>query len=226
MPIEAVKIPQNVYVDDHIVGPITLKQLFIMGIGTGIGYMCYALAIKAGVRNIVFLIACWTPTVITAAFAFLRINDLTLLHIILLSIEAMNKPSQRFWSPHPGLSINLITSQATKELAAANTKIIDNASRLADLTRQMEKRQEAMNHLAAHNDPNPNGLEPVRTQLEHVMDASPSLDAVLAPGRGEETPTGAVDPTRVQSDGLDPEKSIDSIAQDIASYERLTARAS
>lgn len=206
MPIEAVKIPQNVYVEDCIIGPVTLKQLMITGIGTGIGYMFYALAIKAGVRSIPILVVCWTPTLIAAAFSFLKINDLTLLNLILLMIEHMNKPSQRYWSPHPGLSINLITRQATKELDSANTKIADNANRLIDITRQLEKRQEEMNHLAAHNNPNPDALEPVKTQLA--------------------TAEHRVNPGHIQSEGLDPARSIDSIAVNIVTPSRLTTQAS
>jgi len=202
MPIEAVKIPQNVYVEDCIIGPVTLKQLMITGIGTGIGYMFYALAVQAGVRSIPVLVLCWFPTLIAAAFSFLKINDLTLLNLILLLIEHMNKPNQRYWSPHPGLSINLITRQATKELDTANTKIVDNANRLIDITRQLEKRQEEMNHLAAHLNQSPDALEPVKTQLE------------------------TVNQNHVKSDGLDPERSIDSIMVNIATPTRLASQAS
>ena len=60
MPIEAVKIPQNVYVEDRIVGPITLRQLIITGIGAGIGYTFYALAAQAGLTSIPVMIVCWS----------------------------------------------------------------------------------------------------------------------------------------------------------------------
>ena len=38
MPIEPVKIPQNVYIEDRIVGPLTLRQTLIMAIGGGFSY--------------------------------------------------------------------------------------------------------------------------------------------------------------------------------------------
>ncbi len=210
MPIEAVKIPQNVYVEDRIIGPITIRQLFVTGIGVGIGYMCYALAVQAGIRNLPILVVCWTPAVIAAAFAFFKINDLSLLTIILLGIESINKPAQRYWSPHGGLSINLITTQATKEMLDAHTKIISDANRLADLTRQLEKRQEAMNKLALHDSPTPDDVEPVQTQLEQVERAEEESSS-------EEPSTIMlrVNTERVRTEGLSPERSIDQIASRI-----------
>ena len=217
MPIEAVKIPQNVYVEDKIIGPVSLRQLAITGLGTGIGYMFYGIAVKAGVRNIVELALCWIPAVLAAAFAFLKINDLSLLKIILLFIEGLSKPKERYWSPHAGISINLITRQAVKEAETVDTKISSNASKLADITRQMEKRQEAMNHLAAHDNPNPDALEAVKTQIETVdRNAQNESDAVQ-----DQKTTLRVNTKRVKSDGLDPALSIDGIAKDTAAYERL-----
>ena len=224
MPIEAVKIPQNVYVEDRIIGPITLKQLFITGIGVGIGYMCYAIAIKAGVRNIAILAVCWIPAVIAAAFAFLKINDLSLLSIILLFIESFNKPSQRYWSSHQGLSINLITRQATQEMADEHKKVVNNANRLADLTRQMEKRQEAMNQMSLHDMPNPNSVEAVKTQLQTIEAASP-VDTLSGISKHQEADPLPVNQNRVQVSGLDQRVSIDGIASDISRYEHLIAKA-
>lgn len=213
MPIEAVKIPQNVYVEDRIIGPITLKHLLIVGIGAGISYAIFASAQKAGVTNVVVLGACWTPAAIAAAFAFFRINDLSLFNIILLSIEGMNKPSQRYWSPYPGISINLITSQHAKEIVEASKKAENNANKLADITRQLEKRQEEMNKLTAHDRPSPVAVEGIRTQLaenvkhgmyEHEpVDDSPIFQDSPAPT--------AVRTDRVQAEGLDPNKSVDTI---------------
>jgi len=213
MPIEAVKIPQNVYVEDHIIGPVTLKHLLIVGIGAGISYAIFASAQKAGVTNVIALGVCWTPAAIAAAFAFFRINDLSLFNIILLSIEGMNKPSQRYWSPYPGISINLITSQHTKEIVEAGKKAESNANKLAEITRQLEKRQQELNKLMAHDNPSPIAVEGIRTQLaenvQHGMyehepvDESPIF-------QGSPTPN-AVRTDRVKAEGLDPAKSVDTI---------------
>ncbi len=212
MPIEAVKIPQNVYVEDHIIGPVTLKHLLILGIGSGISYVIFASAQQAGVTNVVFLGACWIPAVIAAAFAFFRINDMSLFRIILLSIEGFNKPSQRYWSPYPGISINLITSQHAKEIVEASAKAISNAGKLADMTRQMEKRQEEINKMTAHDNPEPRALEAIQTQLSEN----------LAHGmyEHEDPPAPAVRTDLVQTEGLDPTKSLDTI-QTVGRFDHL-----
>lgn len=214
MPIEAVKIPQNVYVEDRIIGPITLKQLFITGIGAGISYALYATVTRAGYTNLAYVAVCWSPTLVAAAFAFMKINDLSLFNIILLSIENANKPNIRYWSPHPGLSINLITSSMAREVADAGAKAATNANKLAEITRQMEKRQEEMNRLGTHDSPNPGATEPVKTRIsegmkhgvyEHESETPAAETAAVespAPVRSE----------RVQASGLDPKKSIDGVA--------------
>ncbi len=142
MPLEPVKIPQNVYVEDRIIGPVTLKQLIIMGLGSGFSYIMYASVSKVTQPTILLTILLWSPTLVAAAFAFLKINDLSLFNIILLMIEHMNKPSQRAWCPHRGISINIVTKappSAANEQQAR--KKVQEASRLAELTWQMEKRQ-------------------------------------------------------------------------------------
>ncbi len=223
MPIDAVKIPQNVQIEDHIIGPVSLRQLTITGIGGGISYMLYASALKAGVGNIAFLAVCWLPAVAAAAFSFLRINDLSLLNIIFLMIEGMQKPKERYWSPHPGLSINLITGQAAKEITDANAKIISKATRLADITREMETRQKAMNRLAEHSDPKPDDLEPIKMQLQRIQSSRTRMEAVQkrTGSTEDETMLPPVDPSRVEAGGLDPMRSIDNIVEDIGAQDRL-----
>ncbi len=203
MPIEAVKIPQNVYVEDRIIGPITLKHLLILGIGSGISYAIFASVQKAGVTNVVFLGACWIPAVIAAAFAFFRINDMSLFRIILLSLEGFNKPSQRYWSPYPGISINLITTQHAKKIVEESAKAISNAEKLADMTRQMEKRQEEINKMSAHDNPGPSPVEAIQTQISEHMPHGMY--------EHEESMSLPVQPDRVQTEGFDPQKSVDGI---------------
>lgn len=207
MPIESVKIPQNVYVEDHIIGPVTLRQLFISGIGAGIGYGLFATVQKAGVTNIVALGACWIPTVIFAAFAFFKINDLSLFSIILLSIEGFNKPNIRYWSPHGGLSINLITKQTVKHLDDATAKATTNIQKLSDITRQMEKRQQELSKLSLHDMPKPADVMSVNTQIEH----STKHGLYEHEPENEPEPASPVRTNKVTATGLDKEKSIDSI---------------
>lgn len=223
MAIEAVKIPQNVYVEDHIIGPITLKQLGITGVGAGISYVIYSIVTKAGFIEVPIQVLCWIPAVIGAAFAFFKINDLSLFSIILLTIERMNKPNERYWSPSPGLSINLITRQTMKQMETSETKASDTTSKLAEMTRQMEKRQEEINHLAVHDIQKPSALEPVKTMFqditapaEHVIETAdvPVTDA----SEKEPLSLAPVQPHRIKADGLIPAYSIDTIHLSVPTF--------
>ncbi len=218
MPIEAVKIPQNVYVEDRIIGPVTLRQLIISGLGLGISYAIFSTAQKSGVTNPVALVVTWVPALIFCSFAFLKVNDLTLFNIILLSIETFNKPNQRVWSPHAGLSINLITRQHVKEINDLTAKASTNADKLVEITRQLEKRQEELSQLATHSMPNPGALEGVKTRFE-----AGEKHGLYEHDDTNTDSSGPVKRERVQAAGLDKAKSIDSITDIVSAYESLTA---
>lgn len=110
MPIQPIKIPQNVYIEDRIVGPLTLKQILIVGVGVGFSYALYGMLTKAyGALPLPITIVVWIPAGIAAMFAFIRINDISMFRLLLLSIERLNKPSTRVWSPRRGITINIRT---------------------------------------------------------------------------------------------------------------------
>ncbi len=223
MAIEAVKIPQNVYVEDRIIGPVTLKQLMITGLGCGVSYVIFAIVTKSGYNSIPIIVICWIPAVIAAAFAFMKVNDLSLFNIILLMIEGFSKPNIRYWSPHAGISINLITRQSAKEIVDANAKVANDIARLAEVTRLLEKRQEDMEKLTTHDAQRPQNVEAVRTKFQSAT--SPRTESALAGNEEPETSatTLSVNPDRVKAGNLEQQRSIDSIGKDIKAYDQLTA---
>src|SRR3989338_3795333 len=110
MPIDPVKIPQNVYIEDRIVGPLTLKQTLIMAAGGGFSYALYGSISKAyGSISIPITILVWIPCAICVVFALVKINDLSLAKICFLLLERFHKPAQRTWAPRRGISINIHT---------------------------------------------------------------------------------------------------------------------
>lgn len=116
MPIDPVKIPQNVYIEDRIVGPLTLRQIIIMAIGGGFSYMLYSSYQRAvGSVDIVMTVILWTPAAIAAAFALININDLSLTRLLMLLLERMSKPGLRTWAARTGISITIRTSAMAKE---------------------------------------------------------------------------------------------------------------
>jgi hypothetical protein len=111
MSLEPIKIPQNVYIEDRIVGPITLKQIIMLGIGGGISYSIWGIVAQAkgGSAPLPVTIICSIPFIISAAFAFVKVNDLSLMRIGFLMLERLNKPAVRTFSPRRGFSIHIRT---------------------------------------------------------------------------------------------------------------------
>ena len=126
MPIEPVKIPQNVYIEDHIVGPLTLHQTLMMAIGGAISYMIYGVVSKAAGVNIVVTAMAWIPFLIATVFALVKINDLSLTRICLLSLERLNKSPVRVWTPRRGLTITIRTASLSNQSAKAQPEAPQN----------------------------------------------------------------------------------------------------
>lgn len=123
MPTEAIKIPQNVQIEDKVVGPLSLRQITIMALGGGFSYMIYAATQKSmGVVPVPLTIVIWIPAVIAAAFAVVNINDLSLTRILFLFIERIMKPGRRTWAPRSGISITIRTSAVKEEKPADVSK--------------------------------------------------------------------------------------------------------
>ncbi len=107
MPIEPVKIPQNVYIEDRIIGPLTLRQIIISMLGIGFSYALWASVQKVyGYVPLHITIIVWVPGVLAVIFSFVRINDLSMTHILFLLIERFSKPQTRTYGPRRGLAVN------------------------------------------------------------------------------------------------------------------------
>ena len=48
MPIDPVKIPQNVNIEDRIIGPVTLRHLILLMLGGGISYFLWTILKRSG----------------------------------------------------------------------------------------------------------------------------------------------------------------------------------
>lgn len=144
MAVEPIKIPQNVYIEDRIVGPLTLKQIITVAVGCGFSYGLYSLLIQSyGKIPLPITVMAWIPGALSFIFAFVKINDLSLFRIILLMVERINKPETRVWTPRTGIVINIRTfttpdkekkHQADGGNAGKNPDQIEALSSLLDLS--------------------------------------------------------------------------------------------
>jgi hypothetical protein len=90
------KVPQNVQREDKIVGPLTLKQLIICGIGFAVDYTIYTTLAKQYIW-ITWILPVAIVAIITMAFAFVRPLDLSFSKYIIRMLEFMLIPRKRFW---------------------------------------------------------------------------------------------------------------------------------
>ena len=187
MTIDPVKIPQNVYVEDHIVGSISLRQIIICLLSGGLSYGIFASVQAAGLLSGVMATLSWTPLVIGAAFAFIKINGITLTRFCLLIIEKTDKPAIRVWAPRRGITISLGAASAKSEKEVHNEKVVAEAKHRAD-----EKRSR-IHELSALLDKGPDETD------EEIQ--QPDLPAISSPE--PERSSLPVDKNRVRAEPLD-----------------------
>ncbi len=90
------KVPQDVQREDRIVGPLTLRQLIICGIGFSIAYAFYVI-LGRDYEIITALIPVGIIAIITIIFAFTKPLDLVFEKWALYWIAAMVLPRKRYW---------------------------------------------------------------------------------------------------------------------------------
>ncbi|MCC7196920.1 PrgI family protein [Candidatus Peregrinibacteria bacterium] len=90
------KVPQNVQREDKIVGPLTLKQLIICGIGFAVAYGIYVSLAKYYIW-VTWILPVGIVAIVTMAFAFARPLDLSFSKFIMRWIEFTVQPRKRFW---------------------------------------------------------------------------------------------------------------------------------
>lgn len=195
MPIEAVKIPQNVQVEDRLIGPITLRQVMICLAGGGISFVIWNAMKSIGTVTPVHFVVAWIPLVIAAAFAFVKIRNLSLLRIILLQIEKAQKPSKRTFGPRTGIAINIRTyfhTEQKKRYSIDQTRVaqdkFEHLSSVLDkeaahaphvgggITKDTPEEPEEDTPIAE-----PKPVNPSRVSAEPTDAAQPSIDGVQPP---------------------------------------------
>ncbi|MBI4835850.1 MAG: PrgI family protein [Candidatus Abawacabacteria bacterium] len=133
------KVPQNVQRADTIVGPLTMSGLIIAVVGFGFAYMLYLL-LEQPVSTIlvVFIVA------ITAAFALVRIHDMSFAQFVGVITLYMLKPRLRVWEKGSGdvsLADRMDTAPvkvAKKEVEKTKTEPVKQFASLKELTQVLD----------------------------------------------------------------------------------------
>ncbi len=200
MPVDPVKIPQNVQIEDRVVGPLSLRQIIIMAVGGGFSYMIYSGVQKSvGYVGIPLTIIIWIPALIAAAFALVNINDLSLLRICCLLLERLQKPRVRTWAPREGISITIRTSRFKAEEAPNKVETVQKQNtqkQIADLSSVLDQASPKVQEAAPLVEAAPLAAAVPATLTEIVT--PPVESAVVADVPA--VPKPPVNPERVQVD--------------------------
>lgn len=118
------KVPQNIDLEDKIVGPLTLIQFVYVLVG---GLICYII-FQLFTAHIGWVMLVDIPiAVVFLALAFLKIQDQPLSHFINAGIQYFSRPKTRFWL-RQGVSpiiVNDIPVQIKKADVAISKKKIE-----------------------------------------------------------------------------------------------------
>ena len=146
------KVPQNVQREDTIIGPLTLRQMIIVGLGGGIAYAIYISLAKT------YFMEIWLPPVaivgaLTAAFAFLKIHNLPFHFFIMYMLEYHLMPKKRIWIQGTGTpfispfetiqekKVEEAPKTAKKETKTLNelANVVDNYSKSTKIEEEIKK---------------------------------------------------------------------------------------
>jgi len=184
------KVPQDVGIEDKIVGPLTLRHLIILGVGGGIAYFLYITLIKNYYMEI------WLPpvaliSIITLAIAFLRIQHISFSKWVLLMIESAMLPHKRIWDKRESTQFLFSHSISKKKTTEGKKKQVEEralkkekqASQLEELTKTLDfssmiSDEKEKSHLSQTEDKNlaAAALHPEKTYQKR-QDSLTSLDS-------------------------------------------------
>lgn len=97
------QVPQFIDMEDHIIGPLTLKQfLYLAAAGAILLIAWFAFNI------FIFLITAIPVIAVSLAFAFMKINDRPFVHFVISAFNYYLKPRLYVWLPQkkPGVSLS------------------------------------------------------------------------------------------------------------------------
>jgi hypothetical protein len=111
------KVPQNIDMEDKIIGPLTLLQFIYLVIG---GVFLYS-TIKAG--NVPMIIFAGIPVALLAlALCFVKIQDQPFSKFVVSLLFFLTRPKTRVWSKDTALE-ELPTTQAAQPIKTLQTPI-------------------------------------------------------------------------------------------------------
>lgn len=136
---QSYKIPQNVDLEDKILGPLTLKQFFYALFASLATFIAYQVAGQYSLFGFIFLaFLIWT---IAIAFIFVRPNEQPFSRFITSFLNFVSKPQQRIWKRLPTLGeVSLVDAAAAPKVVDEGPTYDEVRSRLQQLAHVVDTR--------------------------------------------------------------------------------------
>ncbi len=144
------KVPQNVDVEDKIIGPLTVKQFIQSLIGISIIYILYA--VLGPISFTLFMMIALPIVLLFIALAVYKVNDQPFEKFLFALIKYTKRPNIRIWQKETKISdIKIIHTQKEEPKEAEKEEItkshLDNLAYVLDTrgwTEEHKERQELM----------------------------------------------------------------------------------
>ncbi len=85
-------VPQFIDVEDKILGPLSVRQFIILIAASGLLFLSFRFADIS-----LFILEAFVITVLTIAFAFIRVNGRPFHHFLINLIQMVQRPRLRIW---------------------------------------------------------------------------------------------------------------------------------
>ena len=104
------KVPQNLDIEDKIIGPFTLKQfLYLLG-GVIICYFLYVVLAPHGLFTVA--LADVPVAALTVALVFVKINERPFIYFLMSFVIFLSRPQELLWARFPGQEdIKVVTGE-------------------------------------------------------------------------------------------------------------------
>lgn len=108
------KVPQNIDIEDRILGPLTMVQFIYAVVGAG---LCYTIYMSVPKPFSYFLVV--PITIFVLGLIFVKINERPFLNFLLSIVEFLATPKQRVWHHVNAPDLSIEVYKTKKETGAS-----------------------------------------------------------------------------------------------------------
>jgi hypothetical protein len=192
MAIDPVKVPTDIQIEEKIVGPVSLRQIFLLLATGGVSYVLWSAFGSIPGSSIVIKILSWLPLLVGIAFAFIKIHDVSLFKLLLLNIEKLQKPTTRTFGPRQGITVNIrIDPTAQDKRPVVKDRSAEN--QMEQLSTVLDTGLDGLANVPVEDEDEMPAPEPVRREkisASPAISAAPNIDGMTAAPRQEPSERG------------------------------------